>query len=103
MEKKLSVWLLWPFTVFLLGVWHLLDVQASVTETGHCWLYGWYGGLFFVSLAMLIGMGTLLFGKNGKNLVIFPVNQGKKWFQEKKIGNFQVCSLELSCVLAFYI
>ena len=41
--------------------------------------------------------------KNGKNLVIFPVNQGKKWFQEKKIGNFQVCSLELSCVLAFYI
>ena len=87
MEKKLSVWLLWPFTVFLLGVWHLLDVQASVTETGHCWLYGWYGGLFFVSLAMLI----------------FPVNQGKKWFQEKKIGNFQVCSLELSCVLAFYI
>ena len=63
MKKKLSVWLLWPFTVFLLGVWHLLDVQASVTETGHCWLYGWYGGLFFVSLAMLIGMGTLLFGK----------------------------------------
>lgn len=49
MKKKLSVWLLWPFTVFLLGVWHLLDVQASVTETGHCWLYGWYGGLFFVS------------------------------------------------------
>ena len=82
MEKKLSVWLLWPFTVFLLGVWHLLDVQASVTETGHCWLY---------------------VEKNGKNLVIFPVNQGKKWFQEKKIGNFQVCSLELSCVLAFYI
>ena len=47
---------------------------------------------------------TLYFmDKNGKNLVIFPVNQGRKWFQEKKTGNFQVCSLELSCVLAFYI
>ena len=102
MKKEIICVALWPFTVFLLGVWHLLDVQASVTETGHCWLYGWYGGLFFVSLAMLIGMGTLLFGKNGKNLVIFPVNQGEM-VSGKKTGNFQVCSLELSCVLAFYI
>ena len=47
MKKKLPVWLLWPFAVFLLGIWHLLDVRASVTETGHHWLYGWYGGLFF--------------------------------------------------------
>ena len=66
MKKKLPVWLLWPFAVFLLGIWHLLDVRASVTETGHHWLYGWYGGLFFVSLAMLVGMGTLLFGDIGR-------------------------------------
>ena len=64
MKKKLSVWLLWPFAVFLLGVWHLLDVRASVTETGHHWLYGWYGGLFFVSMVVLVGIGIFIFGKN---------------------------------------
>lgn len=64
MKKKLSVWLLWPFAVFFLGVWHLLDVRASVTETGHHWLYGWYGGLFFVSMAVLVGIGIFIFGKN---------------------------------------
>ena len=64
MKKKLPVWLLWPFAVFLLGIWHLLDVRASVTETGHHWLYGWYGGLFFVSMVILIGFGVLIFGKN---------------------------------------
>ena len=64
MKKKLPVWLLWPFAVFLLGIWHLLDVRASVTETGHHWLYGWYGGLFFVSMVILVGFGVLIFGKN---------------------------------------
>lgn len=64
MKRKLPVWLLWPFAVFLLGIWHLLDVRASVTETGHHWLYGWYGGLFFVSMVILIGFGVLIFGKN---------------------------------------
>lgn len=66
MKKKLPVWLLWPFAVFLLGIWHLLDVRASVTETGHHWLYGWYGGLFFVSMVILVGFGVLIFGKNWK-------------------------------------
>lgn len=84
MEKKLSVWLLWPFTVFLLGVWHLLDVQASVTETGHCWLYGWYGGLFFVSLAMLIGMGTLLFGKKWEKSGDISGEPGEKMVSGKE-------------------
>ena len=64
MKKKLSIWLLWPFAVFLLGVWHFLDVRASVTETGHQWLYGWYGGLFFLSMVVLVGIGILIFGKN---------------------------------------
>lgn len=67
MKKKLSIWLLWPFAVFLLGVWHFLDVRASVTETGHQWLYGWYGGLFFLSMVVLVGIGILIFGKNWKN------------------------------------
>ena len=84
MKKKLSVWLLWPFTVFLLGVWHLLDVQASVTETGHCWLYGWYGGLFFVSLAMLIGMGTLLFGKKWEKSGDISGEPGEKMVSGKE-------------------
>lgn len=66
MKKKLPVWLLCPFAVFLLGIWHLLDVRASVTETGHHWLYGWYGGLFFVSMVILVGFGVLIFGKNWK-------------------------------------
>lgn len=64
MKKKLSIWLLWSFAVFLLGVWHFLDVCASVTETGHQWLYGWYGGLFFLSMVVLVGIGILIFGKN---------------------------------------
>lgn len=64
MKKKLSIWLLWSFAVFLLGVWHFLDVRASVTETGHQWLYGWYGGLFFLSMVVLVGIGILIFGKN---------------------------------------
>ena len=63
-EKEITcLAFLWPFAVFLLGIWHLLDVQASVTETGHHWLYGWYGGLFFVSMVILIGFGVLIFGK----------------------------------------
>lgn len=84
MKKKLSVWLLWPFTVFLLGVWHLLDVRASVTETGHCWLYGWYGGLFFVSLAMLAGIGMLLFGKKWKDFNGISNGSGEKMVSGKE-------------------
>ena len=91
-----SVWLLWPFVVFLLGIWHLLDVRASVTETGHHWLYGWYGGLFFPESG---GIGwnwnTDIWKKLGKILTIFPVNQGSKLshsLERQNAGNFQVCS-----------
>ena len=87
MKKKLSVWLLWPFAVFLLGVWHLLDVRASVTETGHHWLYGWYGGLFFVSMVVLVGIGILIFGKNWELFDCVSSGSGEKLVSQKGPGS----------------
>ena len=36
MKKKLPVWLLWPFAVFLLGIWHLL-VFREYGDIGRLW------------------------------------------------------------------
>ncbi len=85
MKKKLSVWLLWPFAVFFLGVWHLLDVRASVTETGHHWLYGWYGGLFFVSMVVLVGIGIFIFGKNWDFFDSVSSGSGEKLVSKKEL------------------
>ncbi len=107
MKKKLSVWLLWPFAVFLLGVWHLLDVRASVTETGHHWLYGWYGGLFFVSMVVLVGVGVLLFGKNWEFFCSVSSGSGEKLVSQKgpdsKAENWKLPGLFFGTVMCLGI
>ena len=97
MKKKLSVWLLWPFAVFLLGVWHFLDVRASVTETGHHWLYGWYGGLFFVSMVVLVGVGIFIFGKNWKFFDSVSCGSEKKLVSKKELVSRKESGSKTEC------
>ena len=46
-----------------LGLWHVLDVRAAVLETGHTWLYGWYGLLLILGLGSLGIVASMLWGK----------------------------------------
>lgn len=46
-----------------LGLWHVLDVRAAVLETGHTWLYGWYGLLFILGIGSLGIVAAMLWGK----------------------------------------
>lgn len=46
-----------------LGLWHVLDVRAAVLETGHTWLYGWYGLLLILGLGSLCIVASMLWGK----------------------------------------
>ena len=44
-------WLAGPLVIAALCLWHGLDVENSVMETGERWLYGWYAGLAVLALA----------------------------------------------------
>ena len=54
-------WLAGPLVIAALCLWHGLDVENSVTETGERWLYGWYAGLAVLALAVTAGLGIELF------------------------------------------
>lgn len=61
--KSVPLWLLGPLAVLCLWGWHFLDIRASVTETGHHWLYGWYVGLLLFAMALLLILGRAIFSK----------------------------------------
>ena len=54
-------WLAGPLVIAALCLWHGLDVENSVMETGERWLYGWYAGLAVLALAVTAGLGIELF------------------------------------------
>lgn len=54
-------WLAGPLVIAALCLWHGLDVENSVTETGERWLYGWYAGLAVLAMAVTAGLGIELF------------------------------------------
>lgn len=86
--------------VFVLGLWHGLDVRDGAAVTGNRWLYGWYGAAFVWGLLLLAGAGYLLLVR-GK-----PVERGGKSLSHGPCGTaagfpwkleqiFVVCSLGL--------
>ena len=76
----------------------ILTLRYSNTKSPILYAAAVTSGTTFYHFAMRLLAGGLIHAAFHNRM-----DYTKKWFQEKKIGNFQVCSLELSCVLAFYI
>ena len=55
MMTKNRSWLC-SFVVLALGLWHFLDIQSAILESGDKWLVYWYGGLILV---VFTGLGLL--------------------------------------------
>lgn len=66
MRKKNRIWLAGPPVTALFAAWHFLDVRAGAIESGDTWLVGQYLWLVAAVLAVLAGLGWLLWERKWK-------------------------------------
>ncbi len=63
-QKNSKIYALWGGTmamVLVFWLWHMTDVQASVQQNGHTWLWGWYAGLLLLAAIVLTALGFISF------------------------------------------